>query len=112
MALTIEEQYKRFVEALQKAGRNDPFAMTVAEFENWVSQGPMKGDGKRYLVPGVWPRFRDIADRGRLHILGWKDDPVGEPVLDGWYWFSVAQARDHYGEVQDPDFLYGQAAVW
>jgi len=29
----------------------------------------------------------------------------------GWYWFTVGLARQHYSKVEDPDYLFAQAAL-
>lgn len=105
----LEERYKAFREAIRRAGENDLLSMTIDEFEEWIAEGPMKGDGKSYLTRGVWPRFRDISDFGRSQIVNVKSDDTAdtlqlEVLPRGWYWFTLGLARQHYARVNDPDY--------
>ena len=105
--------YEEFLAALDRAGIADPFAMDKDRFEEWVARGPMKGDGKQYIRRGVWPRFRDISDQGRIVIAQHPTDFIAaitqETPPDGWYWFSVGLARWYYSSKADPDYLWAQA---
>lgn len=102
--------YEEWKAALLEAGYDNGVVMSLSGFERWIAQGPMKGDGERYLERGRWPRFRDISDLGRIQIVSQAEEDAHPLVTmevrpEGFYWFTVGLARAHYRAVADVDFL-------